>query len=216
MKIENVKIYDLEESIIASGYSMRTKAEMRPVEEKDLKRCHNLSAACDHGNGAHGQFLTGIRVAFDLTFTNKLATELQRYKFCEFVSSQSTIHRMTQFNLDEQYIKYTDPRVIEIMKEKVDEYNLLVERKENIVQHDHMEQELEQLNKDIKNKYLELLYTNPAGFELTARFTTNYRCLKNIYIQRKNHLLEEWHEFTNWIETLPYFEELINTNTVFN
>ena len=54
MKIENVKIYDLEESIIASGYCMRTKAEMKTITDKVLKRCHNLSKASDHGNGAHG------------------------------------------------------------------------------------------------------------------------------------------------------------------
>ena len=86
MKIENVKIYDLEESIIASGYCMRTKVEMKTITDKDLKRCHNLSKASDHGNGAHGQFLTGIRVAFDLTFSNKAWVEAERYRFLEFVS----------------------------------------------------------------------------------------------------------------------------------
>ena len=54
MKIENVKIYDLEESIIASGYPFRTTAEIKVITDKDLKRCHNLSKASDHGNGAHG------------------------------------------------------------------------------------------------------------------------------------------------------------------
>ena len=125
MKIENVKIYDLEESIIASGYCMRTKVEMRTITDKDLKRCHNLSKASDHGNGAHGQFLTGIRVAFDLTFSNKAWVEAERYRFLEFVSSQSTMHRITKFNLNESYNEFVDPRVIEIMKEKVNAYNKL-------------------------------------------------------------------------------------------
>ena len=125
MKIENVKIYDLEESIIASGYCMRTKVEMKTITDKDLKRCHNLSKASDHGNGAHGQFLTGIRVAFDLTFSNKAWVEAERYRFLEFVSSQSTMHRITKFNLNESYNEFVDPRVIEIMKEKVNKYNEL-------------------------------------------------------------------------------------------
>ena len=38
MKIDNIKVYDLEESLIASGYPMRTTAEMRPVEDKDVCR----------------------------------------------------------------------------------------------------------------------------------------------------------------------------------
>jgi hypothetical protein len=52
--------------------------------------------------------------------------------------------------------------------------------------------------------YLEILYNIPTGFQLTARMTTNYRQLKTIYHQRKNHRLPEWREFCKWIETLPY------------
>ena len=204
MKVSNVKIYDLEESIIASGYPMRTAVGMRDVEEKDLKRAINLSKAASADNGAHGQFLTGIRVAFDLTCTNKMWVEAERYRFLEFVSSQSTMHRITKFDLDEAYNEYVDPRVIEIMKEKVKEYNDLC----NAIVPQSCE-EMERHNQLKKQKYLEILYTNPAGFELTARMTTNYRCLKNIYNQRKDHRLPEWREFCAWIETLPYAKELI-------
>ena len=65
------------------------------------------------------------------------------------------------------------------------------------------------LKKLITQKYLEILYSNPAGFMLTARLTTNYRCLKNIWRQRRNHRLPEWRAFCKWIETLPYAKELI-------
>ena len=65
------------------------------------------------------------------------------------------------------------------------------------------------LKNNITQKYLEILYTNPAGFTLTARMTTNYRCLKNIWRQRRNHRLPEWRLFCKWIETLPYAKELI-------
>lgn len=215
MKVENVRIYDLEESLIAAGYPMRTVAEIGELGEKDIKRGHNLSKACDRGNGAHGQFMTGIRVNFDLTFTNKAWVEAERYRFLEFVSSQSTMHRITKFNLREQYNEYVDPRIIDIMEEKVREYNILVESRERLSE-GAAEQLKKDLNDAITKRYLEILYSNPAGFNITARMTTNYRCLKNIYIQRKNHRLPEWREFCKWIETLPYFEELINTNTYEN
>jgi hypothetical protein len=203
MRITNVKVYDLDESIIASGYPMRTEAEMREVEEKDIKRAINLSKAATAENGAHGQYLTGIRVAFDLTFSNKAWVEAERYRFLEFVSSQSTMHRITKFNLDEAYNEYVDPRVIEIMKEKVNEYKELEAAVWPVGTNP------DQIEREKKRKYLEILYTNPAGFELTARMTTNYRCLKNIYYQRRNHRLPEWREFCAWIETLPYAKELI-------
>lgn len=191
MKIENVNVYDLDQSLIASGYPMVTEIKQRSVEEKDLSRAIKLSIASVRDNGAHGQFLTGIRVAFDLTFSNKAWVEAERYRFLEFVSSQSTMHRICKFDLNNQYNKYVDPRVIAIMQEKVKEYNELEDGEAKT------------------QKYLEILYTNPAGFELTARMTTNYRCLKNIYKQRKNHRLPEWREFCKWIETLPYAQELI-------
>ena len=216
MKVENVRIYDLEESLIASGYPMRTMAtQNRDLDEKDIKRGHGLSKACDTGNGAHGQFMTGIRVSFDLTFTNKAWVEAERYRFLEFVSSQSTMHRITKFNLREQYNEYVDPRIIDIMEEKVAEYNIIQKDIEYIKLHDsdYLNNASYQILKEKSTqKYLEILYSNPAGFNLTARMTTNYRCLKNIYIQRKNHRLPEWRVFCKWIETLPYIEELINTN----
>ena len=191
MRIDKMKVYDLEESMIASGYPMRTELTDVTIDDKAIRRCMNLTKA-SNGNGAHGQWLTGVRVAFDLTCTNKMWVEAERYRFLEFVSSQSTMHRITKFNLDNQYCEYVDPRVIEIMKEKVAEYNAMPECEEK------------------KQKYLEILYTNPAGFELTARMTTNYRCLLNIYVQRHDHRLPEWREFCEQLLELPYFADLVN------
>ena len=204
MKIENLRVYDLEESLIASGYPMRTELPTRHADEKDIKRILNLTKA-SNGNGAHGQALTGIRVAFDLTCTNKMWVEAERYRFLEFVSSQSTMHRITKFNVREQYNEYVDPRVVDIMEEKVYQYNKLLENKPE----KGSEQMLEDYAELLKKKYLEILYTNPAGFELTARLTTSYRCLLNIYIQRHDHRLPEWREFCAELLKLPLFPELL-------
>lgn len=147
--------------------------------------------------------MTGIRVSFDLTFSNKAWVEAERYRFLEFVSSQSTMHRITKFDLRNQYNEYVDPRIIDIMEEKVAEYNRV-----QALHFDTPQGQKEQTD-TLKRMYLEILYSNPAGFELTARMTTNYRCLKNIYKQRRDHRLPEWREFCKWIETLPYAQELI-------
>ena len=204
MRLENVKVYDLEESLVASGYPMRTELKTHHAEEKDIKRGLALTKA-SNGNGAHGQWLTGVRVAFDLTFTNKAWVEAERYRFLEFVSSQSTMHRITKFDLDGQYNAYVDPRAIEVMKEKKEQYNSLAASLEKIENED-----TKWIVRDMmKEKYLEMLYTNPAGFELTARLTTNYRCLLNIYIQRHDHRLPEWREFCEKLLELPLFAEIV-------
>lgn len=209
MKIENVKVYDLEESLAAMRYPMIADLDAidltAPEEfEKSLIRGEQLAHA---KGGGHDQFLTGIRVAFDLTFSNKAWVEAERYRFLEFVSSQSTMHRITKFNLRNQYNEYVDVRVIEIMEEKLKQYEMIKADFDATPEEDKYNRD--RLQKLMKQKYLELLYTNPAGFELTARMTTNYRCLKNIYQQRKNHRLPEWRKFCEWVETLPYAKELI-------
>ena len=210
--VSNVDIYDLEKSILASGYPMRTTIPDRDITEKDLARCKNLVNATKTGNGAHAQFMTGIRVNFDLTFSNKAWVEAERYRFLEFVSSQSTMHRITKFNLDNQYNEYVDPRIIKIMKSKVQEYNKVMELRDSYDKDDQRNispQLREDLTEWLKNAYLEILYSNTAGFTLNARMTTNYRCLRNIYMQRKDHRLPEWRAFCKWIETLPYAQDLL-------
>lgn len=177
--VSSVSIYGLLPSVQASKFPMSTDTNTSPEPTETTYRL----AQCDPGSG-HDQFLTGIVVQFNLTLTNKAWVEAERYHFLDFVSSQSTTHRIAKFDLDQAYISYVDPRMVEVMKALVAEYN----------------------SDPTPEKYLRVLYSNPAGFRLTARMTTNYRQLKTIYRQRRNHRLPEWRAFCEWIETLPYSE----------
>ena len=195
--ISNVKVYGLEESIKRAKYPMSTDVGKL---NSDLTSGIASLARSERGAG-HDQWLTGVIVQFDLTFTVKAWTEAQRYHFFDFVSSQSTMHRITRFNLDNQYVKYVDQRIVDIMKEKIRDYNDLCNAL--IPQSCDAVKAYEKLKKE---KYLEILYSNPCGFQLTAGMTTNYRQLKTIYAQRKNHRLPEWRAFCEWIKTLPNSE----------
>lgn len=188
--ISDVQVYGLQESIKRSKYPMAT--DISKLTNKVTPTVKSLGG-CKTGEG-HDNFLKGIIVQFDLTFTVKAWTEAERYHFFEFVSSQSTMHRITKFDLDKSYIKYVDKRCIEIIKEKVEEQNQLIENGQT---------------EEAKEKYLEILYSNPTGFRLTAGMTTNYQQLKTIYFQRRFHRLPEWIAFCKWIETLPLFKTLI-------
>ena len=182
--VHNAQVYGLEESIRRAKYPMSVSPDALTTE-----LTNGIKSLAQSGRGeGHDQWLTGVIVQFDLTFSVKAWTEAERYHFFDFVSSQSTMHRITKFDLDTAYMPYVDPRIIGIMKEKVREYNALTD---------------EDLKKE---KYLEILYSNPCGFRLTAGMTTNYRQLKTIYHQRKNHRLPEWRAFCKWIETLPHAE----------
>lgn len=180
MVVSNTRVYGFDESIKASKYPMATNTEDCTVEITERQR---TLASSPKGEG-HDNFLCGIIVQFDLTFTVKAWTEAERYHFFDIVSSQSTMHRISKFELDEQYIGYVDERIIAIMNELKDRYNE---------------------TKDAED-YLRLLYSNPCGFKLTAAMTTNYRQLKTIYSQRRFHRLPEWREFCDWVESLPHSE----------
>lgn len=185
--VSNWEVYGIESSFKASKYPMSVdittlNGEVTPTAKRLAKT--------PKGEG-HDNFLCGIVVQFDLTFTVKAWTEAERYHFLDIVSSQSTMHRITRFDLDKAYIEYVDERMVDIMKEKVAEYNACEGEEEK------------------KKKYLEILYSNPCGMKLTARMTTNYRQLKTIYSQRKTHRLPEWKAFCAWVETLPYANLII-------
>lgn len=181
--VNNVKIYGLEETMRVCKFPMSTDLDKIEVNDKRLKALGMTGTGEGHDNA-----LVGIVVQFDLTFSNKAWVEAERYHFFDIVSSQSTMHRIAKFDLDKAYMEYVDPRMIEIMKEKVSDYN------------NTEDPELKKI------KYLEVLYSNPCGFKLTAGMTTNYRQLKTIYKQRRTHRLPEWQAFCDWCETLPYSE----------
>jgi len=186
--ISNVKVYGFDQAILGSKYPMATN--LKKLDNTITKTVVSLATA-KQGEG-HDNFLNGILVTFDLTFTNKAWVEAERYHFLDFISSQSTMHRITKFNLDQAYIKYVDKRMIAIMKSKVEDYNNLLLKNAK--------------DERLKEKYLEILYSNPCGFRLTAKMTTNYRQLKTIYKQRRNHRLPEWQAFCDWCETLEHAE----------
>ena len=192
-KIENTQVYGLNTSIIASGNPMRTQIINRTEEElidKDTKRAIALGST-NAGEG-HDQYLTGIIVQFDLYAPLYMWKEIQRYHFLDFISSQSTMHRLAKFNVKEQCVADTDEIILNRYQELLDYYN----------SHDDT-------NEDRRMEdWRHLVASLPCGFVLGATMTTNYRQLKTIYNQRKNHKLWEWHDFCAWCETLPNFIEL--------
>lgn len=201
--ISNVEVYGLQQSIKRAKYPMSVDIDKLTSEiTPGIETLGNSES----GSG-HDQFLTGIIVQFDLKYTTKAWVEAERYHFFDFVSSQSTMHRIARFDMDKAYIKYVDKRMIEIMKEKIQDFNDYVAKLAmSLVP--QSTQEIKELERIKKEKYLEILYSNPCGFQLTAGMTTNYRQLKTIYKQRKNHRLPEWRAFCKWIENLPQFKEL--------
>lgn len=181
--LSRIKVYGLEDSIRAAKYPKSVNIDSLTDELTDGIKALGQS---DPGTG-HDQFLTGIIVQFDVTFSIKAWTEAERYHWFDFVSSQSTMHRVTKFMPETQCNEYVDERVIEVLWDKIHAYE----------------------DNPTPENYLKVLFNVPTGFRLTARMTTNYRQLKTMRRQRKGHRLPEWKQFCKEVEALPRFMELI-------
>lgn len=184
--ISKVRVYGIDESFAASKYPMSVNVDECTSELTGTIK--NLGS-CEKGSG-HDNFLNGIIVQFDLTLSIKAWVEAERYHFLDFVSSQSTIHKIVHMDIDKSCNEYVTEAAKKNLKLCVDVYN---ETKS-------------------KEDYLRVLHNIPTGFELTARMTTNYRQLKTIYDQRIAHVLPEWREVCEWIYTLPKFKEICLDN----
>lgn len=203
MKITNVNVYGIENAVLVSRYPMIADVEKWHDEmtREEHKKAYNTAykLATTPVGAAHDQFLTGITVTFDVTGTIQWWQEAERYRFLYFISSTSKMHRLHKMNIDECCNKYVDPKIKEIVECKQQEYLHALElQKEGILP-----------KKEVKEYFYRLVYNVPQGFTYTAGMTTNYRQLKTIYQQRKNHRLQEWKDFCRWIEELPCSEFII-------
>lgn len=183
MKVNNGNVYNLENAIKASKYPMAADVDKLNSDITDtVKKLGNQPRG-----SAHDNFLHGILVSFDLTCSNKMWVEFERYHFMDIVSGQSTMHRITRLlEGDTPFNDYVDPVIKNRVFEMAKEYN----------------------NDQTPKNYLKLLYSIPSGLELTDHIVTNYGQLKTMWYQRHNHRLPEWRVFCDWILTLPKFCEL--------
>ena len=191
-EVSNTYVYGLERAVKASGNPMRVKIDTSEANEKDFLRASRLGST-NSGEG-HDNFLKGITVQLDVAAPLYWWKEAQRYHRIDFISSQSTMHCLLKFDVSSQCVDDTDPKILERMKELVEEYNQIQDDDE------HKDEK--------KAKWRVLVASLPCGFCLCATMTTNYQQLKTMYRQRCNHKLKEWHVFCDWILSLPHFKEL--------
>jgi len=191
--IDNVNVYGIENAFKCSKYPFAI--DTGTVNGDYTDRIGSL-AKCEIGTG-HDNFLNGIIVQFDLTFSLQAWAEMQRYHFIDFISSQSKMHCISKMDIVGKCNDYVDLRSIAIVNELKERYLMMQEKQYNYT------------SDELKEAFLKLIYNVPTGFQLTAGMTTNYRQLKTIYAQRKTHRLPEWRNFCKWVESLPYAKELI-------
>ena len=140
------------------------------------------------GSG-HNSMFKGVTFNMVIDFPLYWLKEYQRYHFTDIISSQSTMHKILEFNLDDMFTDEVDPRAIEIIKDLKEQYNL-------------------EQDKDKKKViWRRLINTLPDGFHMSMGITMNYLQAISIVGQRKNHKLSGWSDdLVPFLLDLPLFK----------
>ncbi len=198
MKFENTKTFGFENATIGMRLPMcgdfeeaRSKTKLADIDngEKDLDLMRRLISADKSASGQpNSKFLRMIHVQAAITAPLYWWKEADTYKIATATNSTSTMHRITKCPITQDCFE------LPVFEETLNRLEKL---------------RLEYLGTKDKDAWKQLIVNLPESWLQTRMFDCNYQTLRNIYHQRKNHKLTEWHTFCGWAETLPYSKELI-------
>lgn len=218
LEIKNVRVYDLRECVTACRNAMRTEMPEYTDEEfeKSLVRAKKLVAASKNATNVkcHDNFLTGIRVSFDLKYSQYITKQCQRYHWFDYVSSNSLMHRLVKMDADKICNKYVSQECVDKLNADINRYNDIASWDDfngaTFILRDGTELTTRNKGEALYWAYMKCISDCPMGVELFVRVSTNYKQLQTMYWQRKDHKLkEDWGEFCKFVEALPYAKELI-------
>lgn len=203
IKLESTKIYGWEAAIRGMRNPMnswdKSDSVLKVPEDceiiigdNDLKLMKNLAKA----GSDHRKFLRMITVTVDVTAPLYWWKEFDTYKVGTVTNSCSTMHKIhaKEFTLDDFSHEHLYSSTMFTLKNMVYKLNFWREKY------------LDTKNKDDWWQLIQLL---PSSYNQRRTYCLNYEVLANIYFARRNHKLDEWRAFCDWILSLPYFKEIM-------
>lgn len=215
LEIKNTDVYGLGNALIRSGYPMQVgdPIDLTSVVANDKSIERGIKLGKVKSGSGHDNYLKGILVTFDVKYPQYWTPQFQRYSFADIISSQSKMHKLTSVkDLTTQCNSHVFPHIITELQNLIDTYNLMPSFPHPFKMIDGKYRNF-QTQKEIFNAIISNL---PMGYEMWMGVTTNYLQLKTIYKQRRQHKLEDWHVFCDWVESLPLFMELVGLESIEN
>ena len=161
----------------------------------------------------HRKFMRMIAVYLDVTAPLYWWKEFDTYKVGTVANSCSTMHKIheKEFTLDDFSCEHL------YAEDEIDGMYYSTTAEEEFTSTDVLKVVIESLNnyrkmylatKD-KKEWWQMIQLLPSSYNQKRTVMLNYEVLANIYKSRRNHKLDEWHTFCDWIESLPYSELII-------
>ena len=199
--LERTSVMNLENAMRGARNPMNSWARMDSAYDEagnyvlgpnDLDLAKRLRKA----GSDHRKFIRQIFVSVDITAPLYWWKEYDTYKVATVANSTSTMHKIHSkpFSLEDFSHDHMTPGTLAYME-------TVVEKLEEI--------RLRYLETKSKEDWYDMIQLLPSSYNQMRTCTFNYETLVNIYHARKNHKLQEWRTFCDWIAGLPYGRELI-------
>lgn len=201
LTLKNTSVMNFENAIRGARNPMNSWGRMDSHTEPDGSFVFgpndlDLAMRLAKAGSDHRKYLRMIFVNVDVTAPLYWWKEYDTYKVATVANSTSTMHKIHSkpFSMDDFSCDHMTDGTKKFMETVVAELeNIRLRFKET----------------KSKEDWYDMIQLLPSSYNQMRTCTFNYETLINIYRARKNHKLAEWHTFCDWIETLPYAEQLI-------
>ncbi|MDE6019769.1 MAG: hypothetical protein K2H01_02050 [Ruminococcus sp.] len=159
---------------------------------------HKLAKTLADGGPVHAKYRRMMVIYLTVTAPLYWWKEFDTYKVGTVANSCSTMHKIheKEFTLDDFSHEHLFPDTKLNLERTISDLNLY----RNLY-----------LNKKDKRHWWQMIQLLPSSYNQKRTVMLNYEVLANIYEWRRDHKLDEWHTFCDWIESLPY-SDLITGN----
>ena len=201
LTLKNTSVMNFENAIRGARNPMNSWGRMDSHTEPDGSFVFgpndlDLAMRIAKAGSDHRKYLRMVFVSVDVTAPLYWWKEYDTYKVATVANSTSTMHKIHSkpFSMDDFSCDHMTDGTKKFMETVVAELeNIRLRFKET----------------KSKDDWYDMIQLLPSSYNQMRTCTFNYETLINIYRARKNHKLAEWHTFCDWIETLPYAEQLI-------
>ena len=201
LTLKNTSVMNFENAIRGARNPMNSWGRMDSHTEPDGTFVFgpndlDLAMRLAKAGSDHRKYLRMVFVSVDVTAPLYWWKEYDTYKVATVANSTSTMHKIHSkpFSIDDFSCDHMTDGTKKFMETVVAELeNIRLRFKET----------------KSKDDWYDMIQLLPSSYNHMRTCTFNYETLINIYRARKNHKLAEWHTFCDWIETLPYAEQLI-------
>ena len=201
LTLKNTSVMNFEKAIRGARNPMNSWGRMDSHTEPDGTFVFgpndlDLAMRLAKAGSDHRKYLRMVFVSVDVTAPLYWWKEYDTYKVATVANSTSTMHKIHSkpFSIDDFSCDHMTDGTKKFMETVVAELeNIRLRFKET----------------KSKDDWYDMIQLLPSSYNQMRTCTFNYETLINIYRARKNHKLAEWHTFCDWIETLPYAEQLI-------